>query len=115
MKAFEIKFSLADKQYMTALRLAVGAVCAAADVDIDGAEDMKVCVTESCLILQGCGFESVRVSLSCNGGFCAVAEGEGGKPVPYDNGFSLALISALVTNCDIEENGGVTSKISLEL
>lgn len=115
MKAFEIKFALADKQYMTALRLAVGAVCAAADLDVDGAEDMKVCVTESCLILQGCGFESVRISLSFDKGFKAIAEGEGGNPVPYDNGFSLALISALVTSCNIEENGGITSKISLEL
>lgn len=115
MKAFEIKFNLADKQYMTALRLAVGAVCSITDLDVDGAEDMKVCVTESCLILQGCGFENAHVSLSCDGGFCAVAEGEGGSPVAFDNGFSLALISALVTSCDIEENDGVISKISLKL
>ena len=63
MKDFIIEFDLSDSEYMTALRLAVGAVCAAADTDIDGAEDMKVCITESCLILKACGSERVRLSL----------------------------------------------------
>ena len=45
MKAFTVSFSLADSEYMTALRLAVGAGCAVAETDIDGAEDMNVCVT----------------------------------------------------------------------
>lgn len=115
MENFNIEFRLADSEYMTALRLAVGAVCAAADVNIDSAEDMKVCVTESCLILKGCGFEGVKISLGITGGVNAVIEGVGGTPVESDNEFSLALVSALVTDCALEESGGVINKLTLKL
>lgn len=115
MKSFNVEFCLADSEYMTALRLAVGAVCAVADVEIDSAEDMKVCVTESCLILKGCGFEGVKVSLGTDGGVHAVVEGVGGLPTACDNDFSLALISALVADCALEKSGGVISKLTLKL
>lgn len=115
MKNFNVEFCLADSEYMTALRLAVGAVCAVADVEIDSAEDMKVCVTESCLILKGCGFAGVKVSLGTESGVQAVVEGVGGTPVACDNDFSLALVSALVTDCALEEEGGVISKLTLKL
>ena len=115
MKNFNIEFCLADSEYMTALRLAVGAVCAAADVEIDSAEDMKVCVTESCLILKGCGFDGVKVSLGIEGGVHAVIEGVGGLPVESDNEFSLALVSALVADCSLERTNGAISKLTLKL
>ncbi len=115
MKNFNVEFCLADSEYMTALRLAVGAVCAVADVEIDSAEDMKVCVTESCLILKGCGFEAVKISLGTENGVHAVVEGVGGSPVESDNEFSLALISALVADCAIERQEGVISRLTLKL
>ena len=115
MKNFDIRFRLADSEYMTAVRLAVGAVCAAADVNIDSAEDMKVCVTESCLILKGCGFESVKISLGIGGGVNAEIEGLGGSPVESDIDFSLALVSALVADCTLEKTDGVISKLTLKL
>jgi len=115
MKTFSVEFCLADSEYMTALRLAVGAVCALADTDVDSAEDMKVCVTESCLILKRCGFERVKVSLGVEGCVCANVSGFGGTPAESDNEFSLALISALVASCDIERKEGVISSVSLKL
>lgn len=115
MKNFNVEFCLADSEYMTALRLAVGAVCAVADVGIDCAEDLKVCVTESCLILKGCGFEGVKVSLGIEGGVHAVVEGMGGTPVDCDNDFSLALVSALVADCTLERTNGAISKLTLKL
>lgn len=115
MKTFEIKFCLADSEYLTALRLAVGAVCSASDLDVDSAEDMKVCVTESCLILKGCGFESAKVTLKSSGGFTAEIAGEGGEPVPAENDFSLALVSALVGGLDIERKRDVIYKLTLAL
>ena len=115
MKNFNIEFCLADSEYMTALRLAVGAVCAVADVEIDSAEDMKVCVTESCLILKGCGFSGVKVSLGTDGGVHAVVEGVGGSPSACDNEFSLALVSALVCDCALEKTNGAISKLTLKL
>ena len=115
MKNFNVEFCLADSEYMTALRLAVGAVCAVADVEIDSAEDMKVCVTESGLILMGCGCEGVKVSQGTVGRVHAVVEGVGGCPVECDNDFSLALVSALVTDCALGKEGGVISKLTLKL
>ena len=115
MNSFNVEFCLADSEYMTALRLAVGAVCAVADVGIDSAEDMKVCVTESCLVLKGCGFEGVKVSLGIEGGVKAIVEGVGGTPVESDNEFSLALVSALVADCALERKNGAISKLTLKL
>lgn len=115
MKQFEIKFCLADSEYMTALRLAVGAICSVGELDVDAAEDMKVCVTESCLILKGCGFESAKVTLKTQGGFSAEISGEGGTPVPCDNEFSLALVSALVSKVDIERHSEAIYKLTLAL
>lgn len=115
MKDFNIEFCLADSEYMTALRLVVGAVCAAADTDLDGAEDMKVCVTESCLILKSCGFDSAKISLGTESGVHAVVEGKGGSPVESDNEFSLALVSALVADCVLERKNGAISKLTLKL
>lgn len=115
MKNFCVSFSLQDSEYMTALRLAVGAVCAIADVDVDAAEDMKVCVTESCLVLKNCGFEGVNVALDISNGVKATIAGEGGKPSDSDNEFSLALVSALVTDLGIERQGGAICKLVLSL
>lgn len=115
MKAFTVKFCLADSEYMTALRLVVGAVCSAADMDVDAIEDMKVCVTESCLILRDGGFECVTVTLNVAGGFSAEIEGEGGTPKAADSDFSLALVSALVAECDLKKEGGIITKLTLKL
>lgn len=115
MKTFTVKFCLADSEFMTALRLTVGAVCATADVDVDATEDMKVCVTESCLLLKDCGYGSVQVELACDGGVTASVSGEGGAPVDRDNGFSLALISALVSSCEIIKDNGIISGLTLKI
>lgn len=115
MKDFCIEFCLSDSEYMTALRLAVGGVCAAADTDLDSAEDMKVCITECCLILKSNGFEKVKVTMGISGGLHAIVEGEGGKPVSADDGFSLMLVSALVTDCALERVNGAISKLILKL
>lgn len=115
MNTFTVKFWLADSEYMTALRLAVGAVCAAADADIDATEDLKVCVTESCLLLKNCGYDCAEVELGCRGGATACVRGLGGKPEERDNGFSLALISALVSSCDIVKDNGIISCLTLRI
>lgn len=115
MKTFTVKFYLADSEFMTALRLAVGAVCSAADVDVDTTEDMKVCITESCLYLKNCGYASVTVTMGVDGGFNASVCGEGGTPEDKDNGFSLALISALVSSCEVERADGLVNKLTLKI
>lgn len=115
MKDFTIEFNLSDSEYMTALRLAVGAVCAVADTDVDSMEDFKVCVTESCLTLKGCGFEKVRIVLTRGDKVSATVSGLGGSPKDGDSDFSLALVSALVSDCVIERDNGVINKLVLTL
>lgn len=115
MKEFKVSFSLADSEFLTAVRLVVGAICSSSDVDLDSTEDFKVCVTESCIILKNCGFEKVEITFSISDGVSAVVCGNGGEMVEGDNEFSLALVSALVRSCEIERTGDSISKIILKL
>lgn len=115
MKKLSVEFALCDSEYMTALRLVAGAVCSAADVDFDLLEDFKVCVTESALILKNGGFERVNAEFSSEGGVCAVVTGLGGEPKTGDSELSLALISALVKECDINKKGGIIDKVILKI
>ncbi len=115
MKELSVKFNLADSEFYTALRLVAGALCSIADKDVDAAEDFKVCVTESALILKNCGFESVTAVFSTDGGVKAVLAGNGGTPAEADNDLSLALIGALVEKCGIDKRDGVINSVTLEL
>ncbi len=115
MKDFKVSFCLEDSAYITALRLVAGAVCSAHDIDVDTAEDFKVCVTESVLILKGCGFGCAEAVFSGDGGVTCTVEGAGGSPKAGENEFSLALISALVKSCDIEKRGEIIKRVTLKI
>lgn len=115
MKDISVKFYLSDSAYMTALRLVAGAVCSAHDLDVDTSEDFKVCVTESAIILKNCGFETATVTFLGGDGVHCTVEGGGGSPKQSENDFSLALVSALVSECDIEKRGEIISKVSLKI
>ena len=114
MKDFTVNFCLADSEYMTALRLVCGAVCSAHGLDLDETEDFKVCVTESAIILKNCGFECVT-AVFCGGEVKCTVYGEGGTPKEGENELSLALISALVKECDIERQGDVIKRVTLKI
>jgi hypothetical protein len=114
MKKFTVQFSLCDSEYFTALRLIAGSVCSAKDVDIDALEDFKVCVTESALILKNNGFEQVKVEFLTDNNVQCTLKGVGGKPQEADNELSLALIGALVSDCEIEKSDhGMIEKVTL--
>ncbi len=115
MKEFEVKFNLADSEYMTAVRLVTGAVCSVHEVDLDALEDFKVCVTESALILKNCGFEGVRAEFIAEDGVKAVISGIGGNAKEGDSELSLALIGALVESCDISRKGGIIDRVTLRI
>lgn len=113
MKEFTVKFHLADSEYMTALRLVCSAVCSAHEMDLDALEDFKVCVTESAIILKNCGFDTVTAVFGGSGELVCTVRGEGGKPEKGDNELSLALISALVGDCEISRRGEIIEKVTL--
>ncbi|MBE7088691.1 MAG: hypothetical protein E7370_04165 [Clostridiales bacterium] len=115
MKDLTLKFHLSDSEYFTALRLVAGSVCTNADLDIDALEDFKVCITESALILKNCGFEIVEITFSYIDGVQCTVQGLGGNSKQADNTLSLALISALVSVCDIKENQGIIERVTLKV
>jgi hypothetical protein len=115
MKDFKINFALSDSEYLTAVRLVVGAICSANEVDIDATEDFKVCVTECCIILNNCGNDLAEITFNTHDGLCAEVKGMGGNLKEGDNDFSLALISALVSSCEIEKEGQAITKVVLKL
>lgn len=115
MKTFSVEFNLRDSEYMTALRLVAGAVCSAADVDVDMLEDFKVCVTESALILKNGGFERVKATFDTESGVSAEICGFGGNPVQGEYELSLALVGALVSECDINKKGGIIDRVTLKI
>ena len=115
MSAFTVKFSLADSNYFTALRLVAGAVCSASDCDIDALEDFKVCVSESALIFKNCGYEELSAEFISEGGVKVKIKGIGGKAVAGDIDLSLALVSALIADCEIKQKGGIISEVFLKL
>lgn len=115
MKDFTVKFHLSDSGYMTALRLVSGAVCSAHGLDVDALEDFKVCVTESAIILKNCGFESVTAVFSGGNEVACTVSGEGGKPAAGENELSLALVSALVKECDIKRRGDIIERVTIKI
>ena len=115
MKKFSVEFNLRDSEYLTALRRVAGAVCSAGDFDVDTLEDFKVCVTESALILKNGGFEKVKAEFDTDGGVSVSVSGLGGSPSEGEYELSLALIGALVKECDINKNGGIIDKVTLRI
>lgn len=115
MKEFTVKFHLSDSGYFTALRLVTGAVCSLCDADVDAIEDFKVCVTESALLLKSGGYESAVCVFSAEDGVSCEISGEGGLPCEGESEFSLALISALVHECEIKRRGSAIEKVTLKL
>ena len=115
MKTFTVEFYLSDSEYLTALRLVAGAVCSAADIDVEALEDFKVCVTESALILKNGGFERVRAEFDTAKNVKATLSGLGGNAKKGDSELSLALIGALVESCDINEKNGIIDRITLKI
>ena len=115
MKELFLKFTLADSEYLPAVRLVTGAVCSVHEVDLDTLEDFKVCVTESIIILKNCGFEGVCVAFGGEKDVCCTVSGEGGLPCAGENELSLALISALVKECALSRRGEIIERVTLKI
>ena len=105
MNVFSLKMPLGG-EYMTTLRLTVGGLCALAEFDVDTAEDYKVCVTESLLILKRSGFTHASVmftvgdTLACS----LVGEGECAPAPSAEDEISYALLEALLGKVDYKKD-----------
>ena len=101
MNIFSVKMPLGG-EYMTTVRLTVGGLCALAEFDVDTAEDYKVCVTESLLILKRSGFTHATVTFTVGETLKCELVGEGEcTPAPSaEDEISYALLSALIGKVD---------------
>ena len=117
MEKFSVSLPLTG-EYLTTIRLTTGGLCSLVGFDVDLAEDYKVCVTESLLILKRNGYTSATIDFSVSEALgCAVVGKEKGgeKEDALENEISRALLSALVGEVDIQtdENGEIF-KIAFE-
>ena len=99
-------------EYLTTVRLTTGGLCSLVGFDVDGAEDYKVCVTESLLILKRNGFTTATIEFSVGEALaCRVmgAEVGGEQEDSFEDEISHALLSALLGKVEfIKEDDKVT-------
>ena len=112
MKLMSMEFPLST-EIMTPVRLVTGGICALSGFDLDDAEDCKVCVTESLLLLSRRGGKNVQVCFEQEEGGLKIsfeAEGDGKKQEkPAEEEISVALLSALVSNLEISTKEKIMS------
>ncbi len=116
MEKFSINTPLTG-EYFTTVRLAVGGLCALCGFDVDLAEDFKVCVSESLLILKRNGFSSAKIDFSVGEALsCAIVGGGelGDKEEGLEDEISHALLQALLGKVEIVKDGDRVVKIAFE-
>ena len=117
MEKFSVTLPLTG-EYLTTVRLTTGGLCALAGFDVDAAEDYKVCVTESLLILKRNGFRSANIQFTVGEALgCLVCGLEGGADVEetLEDEISRALLSALLGEVEFVKNSeNRVEKIAVE-
>ena len=117
MDKFTVRLPLTG-EYLTTVRLTTGGLCSLVGFDVDSAEDYKVCVTESLLILKRNGFERAEIVFSVGEKLACVITGDTQGERTGDtleDDISRALLSALLESVEFikDENGNV-QKITFE-
>lgn len=110
---FSMEFPL-GREIMTTVRLTAGGLGSLAGLDIDASEDLKVCVTESLLLLLHSGCSRAKVTFEQADGMCVTLLGEGGDGFAektVEEEISAALLGALVEGLTMEHGEG-SSRIS---
>ncbi len=117
MDKFSVQLPLTG-EYLTTVRLTAGGLCALADFDVDSAEDFKVCVTESLLILKRGGFLRAAIEFAVGSTLSCTLTGlekGGATEDETEDEISYALLGALIGNVEYTKNDeGRVEKISFE-
>ena len=105
-------------EYLTTVRLTTGGLCSLAAFDVDAAEDYKVCVTESLLILKRNGFRRASIEFTVGEALGCVMQGlDGGADAEdsFEDEISRALLSALLGEVEFVKNSeNKVEKIAFE-
>ena len=115
MEKFTLSLPLSN-EYLTTVRLTTGGICALAGFDVDAAEDFKVCVTESLLILKRNGFREANIEFEVGEMLSCAVSGTGERAAAEkgpDEEISYALLNALLGNTEFTRDmAGVVCKIA---
>ena len=106
MEKFSITTPLTG-EYLTTVRLTTGGLCALVGFDVDSAEDYKVCVTESLLILKRNGFTRAQITFTVGEQLACSLQGEAfekQQPDTFEDEISRALLCALLGEVSFEKN-----------
>lgn len=107
MKLLSLDFPL-NTDIMTTVRLVTGGVCALVGFGIDDAEDCKVCVTESLLLLLHGGATSASLRFDRDDSLKISLEAENASKAPDEAEISIALLNALVDDLVISTEKSLT-------
>ena len=116
MEKFSVQLPLTG-EYLTTVRLTTGGLCALVGFDVDAAEDYKVCVTESLLILKRNGFISAAIEFTVGEALGCVVQGLDGneeKEDSFEDEISYALLTALLGKVELTKDGDRVVKIEFE-
>lgn len=117
MKKFNVSLPI-EGEYLTTVRLTTGGLCALAGFDVDTAEDFKVCVTESLLILKRNGFSRADIQFTVGETLACQVIGTQNDVTPeetLENDISRALLSALLGDVDfVTDETGKVLQIAFE-
>ncbi len=116
MEKFSIQTPLTG-EYFTTVRLTVGGLCTLAGFDLDTAEDFKVCVTESLLILKRKGFLAAEITFTVGEALdCRIVgkEEKGKVEDGLEDEISRALLSALLGEVDFRKVGDKVVEIGFQ-
>ncbi len=106
MNTFSVILPLTG-EYLTTVRLTTGGLCALAGFDVDLAEDFKVCVTESLLLLKRNGYARAAIDFTVGEALgCAIYGQEPAltKENTAEDEISRALLAALLGEVEFERN-----------
>ncbi|MBQ9727976.1 MAG: hypothetical protein IJV85_00085 [Clostridia bacterium] len=117
MEKFSVTLPLTG-EYLTTVRLTTGGLCSLVGFDVDTAEDFKVCVTESLLILRRSGYATANIAFTVAETLGCVVEGverSGEKQDSIEDEISHSLLTALLGNVEFfEDERGATQRIVFE-
>ena len=114
----------AKTKYISAVRLAVSSACSDLEFDISRIDDLKSCISESCILLM-CRQTQKEIEVMCeiSRDIKVMINGNGGeKNEDYEcacnelnEEISKVMIKSLADSCDIEEKDGLIEKIVFEI
>lgn len=96
-----------EGEYFTTVRLTTGGLCSLVGFDVDSAEDFKVCVTESLLILKRNGFSSAKIKFTLDEMLACEVRGvaaTGEKEEGIEDEISYSLLNALLGKVEFEKD-----------